>query len=84
MGYASVACTQMLDQAFATPGINRVYAYNLVRNEFSSRVVKRIGMVQEGILRDRVKKNGVYEDVYISSILKRDWLKMQEEGRKGT
>lgn len=79
MGYASAACTLMLEKAFTTPGINRVYAYNMVRNEFSSRVVKRIGMTQEGILRDRVKKNGVFEDVYISSILKREWLKSREE-----
>ncbi len=75
-GYAKDACTQMLEKAFTTPGINRVYAYNLVRNEFSSRVIQRIGMVQEGIMRDRIKKNGVFEDVYISAILKRDWLNM--------
>lgn len=72
-GMASAACRKMLRTAFCTPGINRVYAYNMARNEHSSRVLHNIGMLQEGLLRDRVKKNGVYEDVFINAILKRDW-----------
>lgn len=70
-GLAASACKKVLKIAFDTPGINRVYAYNLARNEHSAKVLERIGMEREGLLRDGIKKNGVFEDVYISAILRK-------------
>lgn len=75
-GLAASACKKVLKIAFETPGINRVYAYNLARNEHSAKVLKRIGMDREGLLKSMIKKNGVFEDVYISSILRKTWRSM--------
>ncbi len=72
-GLASEACRMMLRTAFCTPGINRVYAYNLARNDFSSRVLNKIGMTREGLLRQRIRKNGVFEDIYLNAILRHEW-----------
>ncbi len=72
-GLAASACKKVLKIAFDTPGINRVYAYNLARNEHSSKVLARIGMEREGLLKSAIRKNGVFEDVYVSGILRKTW-----------
>lgn len=79
-GLAANACKKVLKIAFETPGINRVYAYNLARNEHSSKVLQKIGMEREGLLRQRVKKNGVFEDVYVSAILRKTWRAISNKG----
>jgi hypothetical protein len=40
-------------------------AYHMVRNVASKRVLERLGMSQEGCLRSRVRKWGVFEDVLV-------------------
>ncbi len=77
-GYGSQAGFLMLNIAFSTPGINRVFAYHMVKNERSGKLLQRIGMTHEGVLRERVKKDNVFEDVVISAILKREWLANKE------
>ena len=46
----------------------------MARNPASGRVLARIGMKEEGILRQRVKKWGVFEDVLVWAVLRGDWL----------
>lgn len=79
-GLAANACKKVLKIAFETPGINRVYAHNLARNEHSSKVLHKIGMEREGLLKQRVKKNGVFEDVYISAMLRKTWRTISNKG----
>jgi RimJ/RimL family protein N-acetyltransferase len=54
--------------------LNRVYAHHMLRNPSSGRVLEKAGFQHEGILRQRVRKWGVYEDVAILAILKADWI----------
>jgi [ribosomal protein S5]-alanine N-acetyltransferase len=72
-GYATEAARSVLRFAFEGLGLNRVYAHHMVRNPASGRVMKKIGMKQEGVLRQRVRKWGVFEDVVILAILRADW-----------
>ncbi len=44
----------------------------MVRNPASGRVLEKIGFVREGLLRQRVRKWGVYEDVVLCALLRRD------------
>ncbi len=72
-GYMSEALKPMLRFAFEDLGLNRLYAYHMVRNPASGKVLQKNGFVQEGLLRQRVRKWGVFEDVALLAILHRDW-----------
>jgi RimJ/RimL family protein N-acetyltransferase len=69
----SEALKPMLRFAFEDLGLNRLYAYHMVRNPASGKVLQKNGFVQEGLLRQRVRKWGVFEDVALLAILHRDW-----------
>jgi [ribosomal protein S5]-alanine N-acetyltransferase len=72
-GYATEAARAMVHFAFEELNLNRVYAHHMVRNPASGRVLKKIGMRREGLLRQRVRKWGVFEDVVVLAILRGDW-----------
>jgi [ribosomal protein S5]-alanine N-acetyltransferase len=72
-GYMSEALKPMLRFGFEDLDLNRLYAYHMTRNPGSGKVLQRNGFVQEGLLRQRVRKWGVFEDVKLWAILRRDW-----------
>jgi RimJ/RimL family protein N-acetyltransferase len=72
-GYATEAAQALLQFRFGTLKLNRIYAHHMLRNLASGRVLEKIGMKREGILRERVRKWGVYEDVAILSIIRKEW-----------
>lgn len=71
-GYMTEAARAMLDYAFDELRLNRICAYHMVRNPGSGRVLRNVGMTQEGRLRQRVRKWGVYEDVLVWAVLRHD------------
>jgi [ribosomal protein S5]-alanine N-acetyltransferase len=75
-GYATEAARQVVRYAFEELELNRVYAHHLVRNPASGRVLEKVGMKREGLLRQRVRKWGVFEDVVALAILHDDWKQM--------
>lgn len=81
-GYVTEAAHAVLDYAFDELGLNRICAYHMVRNPGSERVLRKIGMVQEGRLRQRVNKWGVYEDVLLWAALRQDRRMCAERARK--
>jgi len=72
-GYATEASLALLRFGFEELRLNRVYAHHMVRNPASGRVLEKIGMKREGLLRQRVRKWGVFEDVIPLAILRSDW-----------
>jgi RimJ/RimL family protein N-acetyltransferase len=72
-GYMSEALKPLLRFGFEDLGLNRLYAYHMVKNPGSGKVLEKNGFVQEGILRQRVRKWGVFEDVKLWAILRKDW-----------
>jgi [ribosomal protein S5]-alanine N-acetyltransferase len=72
-GYATEAGRAVLGYAFTQLERNRIYAHHMVRNPASGRVLAKIGMKPEGVLRQRVRKWGVFEDVVAMAVLRRDW-----------
>jgi ribosomal-protein-alanine N-acetyltransferase len=75
-GYATEAGRAVLAFGFEQLGLNRIYAHHMVRNPASGRVLARIGMKQEGLLRQRVRKWGVFEDVVAMAALRTEWDKV--------
>ncbi len=79
-GYVTEAGHAILAFAFGNLCLNRLCAYHMVRNSASANVLRRLGLRQEGILRQRVRKWGIFEDVCLSAILQRHWSPL-ENGR---
>lgn len=62
-GFASEAARAVLRFGFGELGLHRIDAMHLARGEAAAAVLRKIGMRQEGVLRERVRKAGRFEDV---------------------
>ena len=71
-GYAREAADAVIRFGFETLGLNRIYAHHMARNPSAGKVLLHVGMQREGLLRERVRKWGVYEDVAVYAILRED------------
>jgi RimJ/RimL family protein N-acetyltransferase len=80
-GYMTEAVREVVRYGFEDLGLNRLYAYHMVRNPASGRVLEKNGFKQEGLLRQRVRKWGKFEDVALWAILQVEW---QEEHLQAT
>ena len=69
----SEALNPLLHFGFKDLSLNRLYAYHMVRNPGSGNVLRKNGFLQEGVLRQRVRKWRVFEDVKLWAILQKDW-----------
>jgi RimJ/RimL family protein N-acetyltransferase len=81
-GCMSEILQAVVQYAFEGLGLNRLYAYHMVRNPASGRVLEKNGFKREGFLRQCVRKWGRYEDVSLWAILREDWLDRLLEQRK--
>lgn len=79
-GYASEAACAVLDFAFGELGVHRVVAFCNVHNTASARVMQKIGMQQDGLLRGTRWWNGDWCDEYVYGILERDWEQARHSG----
>src|SRR5437762_6214618 len=65
--------------AFETVGVHRLEARAAVRNGRGNGALRKVGAVQEGVLRRSFLRNGEYHDQVLWSILDEDWF-----GRRAT
>jgi len=72
-GYATEAARAVVAFGFEQLSLNRIYAHHMVRNPASGRVLAKIGMKPEGLLRQRVRKWEVFEDVVLMALLREEW-----------
>lgn len=72
-GYMSEVVQVIVQYGFEKLGLNRLYAYHMLRNPATGRVLEKNGFRREGLLRQRVRKWGKYEDVALLAILRQDW-----------
>jgi [ribosomal protein S5]-alanine N-acetyltransferase len=73
-GYATEAVRLMIRIGFQTLNLNRICAHHMVRNPASGQVLTKVGFRVEGMLRQAVRKWGVFEDVVLCAILRSDLL----------
>jgi RimJ/RimL family protein N-acetyltransferase len=71
-GYCSEAAKAILEYGFDELGLHRIHSHYLTRNPASGRVMEKIGMKREGLLRGHARKWGVFEDVILYGILASD------------
>jgi len=78
-GYATETAKYMLKFVFEELGINRFYGYWLVSNIPSIKLAKKLGFVEEGLIRSFVYKNNNYQNAYLMSILKNEYNVLKNE-----
>lgn len=69
LGYATEASRAIIDFGFASLGLHRIMARHMARNPASGRVMQKLGMRQEGVLRQHTLKWGVFEDLVVYAVL---------------
>ncbi|WP_186646249.1 GNAT family N-acetyltransferase [Fluviispira vulneris] len=72
-GYVVEASQILINHAFKQTYTRRIQAVCVRENIGSFRVMEKLGMQREGILRKHVFKNDYYYDVYMYSLLKDEW-----------
>lgn len=74
-GYASEGAKALLDFGFSQLKLNRIYGRYLTFNPASRKVMEKIGLEFEGILREVIVKDGTFHDVGYLAMLRSDWLR---------
>jgi ribosomal-protein-alanine N-acetyltransferase len=73
-GYATEAARSMLDWAFRELNSHRVVAFCHVSNAASVRVMEKLGMHRDGMLRETRWLGGAWWNEYVYAILEREWV----------
>ena len=68
-GYATEAGKALVDYGFDELGLNRIEAHCMARNPASGRVLEKLRMKPEGILRQHMVKSSVPEDIVLYAVL---------------
>lgn len=72
-GLATEGVAAVIEHGFQALGLGRIYAYAVVDNEASWRVMEKLGMQREGILRRRRMIRGEYVDDVLYEALRDEW-----------
>lgn len=72
-GYMAVALRAVLEFAFFTVGYNRIEALHAVDNPASGSVMRKAGMLYEGLAKEAFKNNLGYHDCHCYGLVKRDF-----------
>lgn len=69
-GYVTEAARAVINFGFKDLEINKIYATHFLHNPASGKIMEKIGMEQEALLKQHVKKDGEYYDLAMYSIFK--------------
>jgi [ribosomal protein S5]-alanine N-acetyltransferase len=72
-GYATEAARAVLDWGFEHLDLHRVGAHCVAENTSSARVLRKLGMQEEGRLREHEQFRGRWWDVLLFGLLRREW-----------
>lgn len=83
-GYAAEAAEKMLFVGFELMGLEKIKGICFTDNAPSERVMQKLGMKPEGILRHEFKKGSVYRDVKLLSLLREEYFTIRKSGNPGS
>ena len=72
-GYCTDACRALMGYGFSSLNLNRIQAMHFPRNPASGRVMQKLGMTREGLLRQYVDNRGAFEDIVLYSMLRTEF-----------
>jgi RimJ/RimL family protein N-acetyltransferase len=78
-GYATEAVDLAVWYGFKCLKLNRIYAYYRVSNPASGRVLAKLGMKREGLMRQCVRKPKGFEDMVLMALLREEWEKLSQD-----
>lgn len=73
-GYVTEAARALMDFGFHACGLHRIEARYVTRNPASGRVMAKLGMTPEGVLRGAAYKWERFEDLACCAVLRTEWL----------
>ncbi|MHA1907480.1 MAG: GNAT family N-acetyltransferase [Candidatus Thorarchaeota archaeon] len=74
-GYMDEALEAILTYGFTELGLNRIDAHTFTINTKSRNLLKRVGFVEEGILRENIRFKEEYRSEAMYSVLQSEWKK---------
>ena len=77
-GIVPEAARAVIDWDFERYALHKVFARSDVRNRQSWRVMEKVGMTREGVLRGHHKARNEREDVVYYGVLREEWERMPE------
>jgi ribosomal-protein-alanine N-acetyltransferase len=77
-GFASEAVKEVLRYGFEELDLYRIGAVTFLNNEASSNLLLKLGFQKEGLLRGYIHQGNASHDTFVFSMIKPDWLKMQQ------
>ena len=77
-GIVPEAARAVIDWEFERYALHKVFARSDVRNRQSWRVMEKVGMTREGVLRGHHKARGEREDVVYYGVLREEWERTPE------
>ncbi len=78
-GFATEAARAVLRYTFGKQLFHRIIAQHFADNPASGRVLEKLGMTREGVLRQHFKKWDEYKDVVCYAILRGEWESRQKK-----
>ena len=78
-GLATEAASAIIETAFTTLGLHRVYATCDVRNAASYKVMEKLGMRREGTLLKNHEVRGRWRDTHVYALLAQEWAARRAE-----
>lgn len=83
-GYATEAARALAAFGFGELGLHRIQARHFRRNEASGRVMQKLGMQFEGVIREGYLRWGRFEDVSCYGVLAHEWAPEQGDTQAET
>ena len=77
-GYATEVATLLINFGFTALSLHRIFATCDPRNVGSSKVLGKVGMTQEGRMRENILLEEGWRDSLLYSVLDREWRKKGE------
>lgn len=81
-GYATEVARALIEAGFGTLKLNRISAQCAPENKASIRVMQKLGMAREGLLREHYQAGGKYWSSVIYAVLAREYEKMQSNANR--
>ncbi len=72
-GYMTEAASALVEYGFTKMSLHKITASHFARNPASGRVMQKLGMTQEGLLRQDVHKGDGFEDMVLYGLLAAEW-----------
>ena len=74
-GIVTDSLRQFIHFLFEKTGLNKIEIFFSPANKRSAAVAERLGFRVEGIWRQSILRNGLYDDIVVTGLLKSEWVR---------